>query len=85
MSKTPAVVFPVRRRQYAYRYVFIDDKLSILAAVKKIWSERVTTVFPKQGHYAFDPDILAGSPPADVELGRIGDLLNCDLATFLKK
>ena len=84
MSKTPAVVFPVRRRQYAYRYVFIDDKLSILAAVKKIWSER-TTVFPKQGHYAFDPDILAGSPPADVELGRIGDLLNCDLATFLKK
>ena len=85
MSKTPAVVFPVRRRQYAYRYVFIDDKLSILAAVKKIWSERVTTVFPKQGHYAFDPDILAECPPADVELARIGDLLNCDLTAFLKK
>jgi hypothetical protein len=49
----------------ANHYVLIDDKLRILAAVKKIWGERVTTVFPKQGHYAFDPDILAEYPPAD--------------------
>src|SRR5262249_33920193 len=63
-------------------YVLIDDKLRILTAVKKIWGERVTTVFPKQGHYAFDPDILAECPPADVELARIGDLLNCDVAAF---
>ena len=75
----------VERLYPSDHYVLIDDKLRILTAVKKIWGERVTTVFPKQGHYAFDPDILAGSPPADVELGRIGDLLNCDLATFLKK
>jgi FMN phosphatase YigB (HAD superfamily) len=56
----------------ADHYVMIDDKLRILSAVKKIWGERVTTVFPKQGHYAFDPDILAEYPPADIELPRIG-------------
>jgi FMN phosphatase YigB (HAD superfamily) len=75
----------VERLYPADHYVLIDDKLRILAAVKKIWGERVTTVFPKQGHYAFDRDILAEYPPADVELARIGDLLNCDLAAFLKK
>ena len=55
-----------------------------MSAVKKIWKERVTTVFPKQGHYAFDPNVLAECPPADIELARIGDLLNCDLAMFQK-
>jgi len=75
----------VERLYPAHHYVLIDDKLRILAAVKKIWGERVTTVFPKQGHYALDPDILAENLPADVELARIGDLLNCDLAAFLKK
>jgi hypothetical protein len=75
----------VERLYPANHYVLIDDKLHILASVKKIWGERVTTVFPKQGHYAFDPKILAENPPADIELAKIGDLLNYDLATFLKK
>jgi FMN phosphatase YigB (HAD superfamily) len=66
----------------ADHYVMIDDKLRILSAVKKIWGERVTTVFPKQGHYAFDPDILAEYPPADIELPRIGALIDCDLSAF---
>ena len=75
----------VERLYPANHYVLIDDKLHILAAVKKIWGERVTTVFAKQGHYAFDPKILAENPPADIELAKIGDLLNYDLATFLKR
>ena len=75
----------VERLYPADHYVLIDDKLHILAAVKKIWGERVTTVFAKQGHYALDPKILAENPPADIELAKISDLLNCDLATFLKK
>jgi len=68
----------------ADHYVMIDDKLRILSAVKKIWGERVTTVFPKQGHYAFDPDILAEYSPADIELPRIGALIDCDLSAFLR-
>jgi FMN phosphatase YigB (HAD superfamily) len=74
----------VERLYPAKHYVIIDDKLRILAAVKKIWGERVTTVFPKQGHYAFDPDALAAYPPADIELAKIGDLLACDLRALLK-
>jgi FMN phosphatase YigB (HAD superfamily) len=74
----------VERLYPARHYVIIDDKLRILAAVKKIWGERVTTVFPKQGHYAFDPDALAAYPPADIELGKISDLLACDLRAFLQ-
>ena len=74
----------VERFYPADHYVLIDDKLRILAAVKKIWGERVTTVFPKQGHYAHDPKILAEFPPADVELTRIADLITCDLSAFLE-
>ena len=75
----------VERLYPARHYVLIDDKLRILDAVKRIWFERVTTVFPKQGHYALDPQILAAYPRADVEIDRIGDLLNSTLTSFLKK
>jgi FMN phosphatase YigB (HAD superfamily) len=75
----------VERLYPANHYVLIDDKLRILTAVKKAWGERVTTVFPKQGHYAFDPNILAEYPPPDIELAKIGDLLTYDLPAFLKK
>jgi haloacid dehalogenase-like hydrolase len=75
----------VERFYPAGHYVLIDDKLRILSAVKEIWGERVTTVFPKQGHYAFDPDALTEYPPADIELAKIGDLLRYDLSAFLKK
>ena len=68
----------------ADHYVLIDDKLRILAAVKKIWGKRVTTVFPKQGHYAHDPKILSEFPPADIELARIKDLIAYDLSAFLE-
>jgi hypothetical protein len=75
----------VERLYPAGHYVLIDDKLRILSAVKDIWGERVTTVFPKQGHYAFDPEALAEYPPADIELAKIADLLTFDLSAFLKK
>jgi FMN phosphatase YigB (HAD superfamily) len=75
----------VERLYPAKHYVLIDDKLRILAAVKKIWGERVTTVFPKQGHYALDPQAVAEHPRADIELAHIGDLMTFDLAAFLKK
>jgi FMN phosphatase YigB (HAD superfamily) len=73
----------VERRFPADHYVLIDDKLRILTAVKKIWGARVTTVFPRQGHYAYDPQALAAYPPADISVERIGDLLNYALTDFL--
>jgi hypothetical protein len=59
--------------------VLVDDKLRILAAVKEIWADRVTTVFVRQGHYALDPQTLANYPDADVTIERIGDLLDCEV------
>jgi hypothetical protein len=64
----------VERRFPADHYVLVDDKLRILTAVKKIWGSRVTTVFPRQGHYAFDPKVIAAYPPADITVDRIGEL-----------
>src|SRR5881409_2133993 len=45
----------VERRYPAKYYVLVDDKLRILAAIKRVWGARLTTVFPRQGHYAHDP------------------------------
>src|SRR5437773_5059882 len=67
-------------KQYPSRhYVLVDDKLRILTAVKKVWGARLTTVFPRQGHYANDPEALAAYPPADATIERVGDLLRYDL------
>lgn len=73
----------VARRYPSEHYVLVDDKLRILAAVKKVWSSRVTTVFPRQGHYARDPQAAASYPAADVTLERIGALLDYDLKKLL--
>lgn len=73
----------VERRYPADHYVLVDDKLRILDAVKKEWGQRVTTVFPRQGHYALDSQGNASYPPADISIDRIGFLLDYDLATLL--
>jgi FMN phosphatase YigB (HAD superfamily) len=73
----------VEHRYPAEHYVFIDDKLRLLTAVKEIWGRRVTTVFPRQGHYAHDPKALLSYPSADVSIERIGDLLQLDLPALL--
>ena len=74
----------LEQRYPAEHYVLVDDKLRILAAVKKFWGSRVTTVFVRQGHYAADPKVLASYPPADISIGRIGDLLHYHLPELLK-
>jgi FMN phosphatase YigB (HAD superfamily) len=70
----------VQIRYPARHYCIIDDKLKILAAMKKQWGDRVTTIFPRQGHYALDPKIVAAYPPADITIERISDLVNHDLS-----
>jgi FMN phosphatase YigB (HAD superfamily) len=69
----------VERSYPAKHYVLIDDKLAILDAAKKVWGEKVTTVFPKQGHYAFDAAILANYRTADITIESIADLMKYDL------
>lgn len=73
----------VEQRYPAQHYVLVDDKLRILTAVKRVWDGRVTTVFPRQGHYAQDPQAVATNPPADLTVARIGDLLAYELPALL--
>ena len=67
----------------AGRYVMVDDKLRILAAMKEVLGERLATVFPRQGHYAHDPANTAAYPAADLTVERIGDLLEFDTEKLL--
>ncbi len=73
----------VTERYPARHYVMVDDKLRILAAMKKTWGNRLTTVFPRQGHYALDPEIIAANPPSDITIQHIGDLVHYDLPALL--
>ena len=73
----------VQERYPADHYVLIDDKLRILSAVKQVLKDRVTTVFPKQGHYANDPKQLTAYPPGEINLARVGELVNYSLESFL--
>ena len=76
----------VERRYPADHYVMVDDKLRILAALKKAWGDRVTTVFPRQGQFANDPKVVAAYPgAADVTVERISDLLLYDLSRLLSR
>ena len=64
----------VERRYPAEHYVLVDDKVRILDAVKQSWGARVTTVFPRQGHYALDAREVAKYRTPDVTVSRVGDL-----------
>lgn len=68
----------LERRYPAEHYVLVDDKIRILSAIKEIWKEKITTVFVKQGHYAFDEKEVAKYQKADITIERIGDLLEFD-------
>jgi FMN phosphatase YigB (HAD superfamily) len=73
----------VERRYSAERYVMVDDKLWLLDAMKQHWGPRVTTVWPRQGHYITDARV-PHLPPPDVTLSRIGELLAWDQARLLQ-
>jgi hypothetical protein len=44
----------------------------------------VTTVFPRQGHYAHDPEILTKYRPADVAVEAVGELATLARDTLVR-
>jgi len=78
MLETVARLYPARH------YVMVDDKPRILAAVKQHWGSKVTSVWPRQGHYARDAGASAAYPAADLSIDAIGDLPGYDIATMLQ-
>jgi hypothetical protein len=74
----------VERLFPAKHYVMIDDKLRLLTAIKNFWGDRVTTIMPRQGHYALDMTILTEYPAADIAIDAIGDLVRLGKEDFLR-
>jgi FMN phosphatase YigB (HAD superfamily) len=77
----------MQRRYPGRHYVMVDDKPLLLAAMKRALGERLTTVFVHQGHYAAQSAAQSADtvidPPPDLEIERIGDLLDHDRADVL--
>ena len=77
------MLYDVEQRYPARHYVMVDDKLRILAAMSKVYGDRLTTVFPRQGQYALDLRNIAGYPPADITIERISELIKYELPGLL--
>lgn len=74
----------MQRRHPARHYVMVDDKPRLLAAMKRVLRDALTTVFVRQGHYAKEQVLAAEDPPHDLIIERIGDLCSLSLADFLQ-
>jgi len=72
----------VQARYPARHYVMVDDKLSILTAMKARLRDRLTTIWPRQGHYAREAASDAARTPPDVGVDHIADLLRFDFSTL---
>ncbi len=79
----------VQRHYPARHYVMVDDKLRILAAMKAILRDRLTTIFPRQGRYALNPTFdqkLSASPPAaDRTIEQIGELADVEFSPLIRR
>lgn len=73
----------VEKRFPAEHYVMFDDKLRILEAMKKVWGAKLTTVFVKQGHYAFEPGVEEKYAKADITIDHIGEALTITREQFV--
>jgi FMN phosphatase YigB (HAD superfamily) len=73
----------VRRAFPARHYAIVDDKPRILGAFKAAWGAGVTTVFPRQGHYARDGAEIAKHPPPDVVVDHVGELARTNIAGWI--
>lgn len=73
----------VERAYPARHYVVIDDKPSVLDAIKGQWGPRVTTIFVRQGHYANDAKNVGRYAAPDLTIDHIGELKNQDFSVAL--
>lgn len=72
----------MQERFPANHYVMVDDKPSLLAAMKSVLKSKLTTVFVRQGHYALAPEADSVAPAPDMTIEAIGDLIHHHLSDF---
>jgi len=75
----------MQQRYPARHYVMVDDKPNLLAAMKSVLKDRLTTVFVRQGHYALAAQSNSVDPAPDMIIERIGDLMNHTLSDFQER
>jgi FMN phosphatase YigB (HAD superfamily) len=75
----------VQQRFPSTHYVMVDDKPNLLAAMKSILKDQLTTVFVRQGHYAFAAESESAHPAPDMTIERIADLINHTLSDFQER
>jgi FMN phosphatase YigB (HAD superfamily) len=63
----------VQKHYPARHYVMVDDKADILANMKRLMGDTLTTIFVRQGHYA--QGVQQVDPLPDRTIDRIADLL----------
>jgi FMN phosphatase YigB (HAD superfamily) len=73
---------PMQQSFPASHYVMVDDKPRLLAAMKRLLGERLTTVFVQQGHYAAQAESSTLDPVPDVTVAHIGELARYALSDF---
>lgn len=73
----------IQRRYPASHYVMVDDKPQILASMKKVFGNRITTIFVSQGHYAEEALHAELTPPPDRHIQCIADLIKFNYSDFL--
>jgi FMN phosphatase YigB (HAD superfamily) len=75
----------MQQRYPAKHYVMVDDKPNLLAAMKSVLKDRLTTVFVRQGHYALAAQSNSVDRAPDMIIERIGDLMNHTLSDFQER
>lgn len=76
------VMAHVRQRYPAAHYVAVDDKPNLLAAMKLVMGDELTTIFVRQGHYALAPGAQAHEPAPDRVIERIDELTTLNPSDF---
>ena len=72
----------MQQRFPAAHYVMVDDKPQLLAAMKQLMGDALTTIFVRQGHYAAESVNTRIEPAPDQVIERIGALCEFDLQDF---
>jgi FMN phosphatase YigB (HAD superfamily) len=72
----------VQKRHPAAHYVVVDDKPNLLAAMKLVMQDKLTTVFVRQGHYALAAGSNSISPAPDRVIERIADINSLQSSDF---
>lgn len=70
----------VARKYPAKHYVVVDDKPSVLTAMKLRWRDRVTTVAVRQGQFAQERSPAMAYPNSDLTLDHIGEMLDYEFS-----